>query len=233
MEPIEGTEDTKPKELKDYRKIRVKESFCHDSYWHNERGREYGKLGKNDYGVLYECVKCNPDGEMMDGYEYCDGCNCMINKEDMDIRALDEFGNVMCEECYLKEKGFDTEQIYVKTDAWRGHGSNQPANPNTAIAVECCCIGHDQNDDIVKIVEDWLTKHGYNHIRTFHQTSNIFSVNLQILAKKDRPLTDDEIAQLKALDDLFVDYYTRGFSIMSGQTFEIDLNEFQQRVDQI
>lgn len=220
MENIKGEPET----------FRVKESFCHPSYWENG---EYGYLTNDGFGVLYACKKCmGVEVGIPEGYEFCEGCNCIISEFDVDYRALEEFGIVLCKECYLAEKGFPTETLYHQTDVWRGFNRQIPKD-SIAIAWECCIISHEQNEEFVNAIYEWLEKRGYEYIHTSNQTSNVFSVNFQILAKKPHTLTEKEKEELKQLDRIATDYYTRGFSIFSGKTYEIDIERFKKEIEAI
>jgi len=187
-----------------------------------DRPLKEAKFETIDGSRIYLCVPCSEDAE------YCPICGRIGNadwiKEDF---VLDrETGEVECIYCYAKR--FGVKRVWHATDAWRGHYTFEPIDKRHGIAVECCLVPHDQNDEIIKITLDFLKSHGFQ-VKALHAaTSNIFSRCLTIVAWKDRNLTKKERDMLQRIDSIFVDFYTRGFSILSGETFEIDLKDFKR-----
>jgi len=187
-------------------------------------------LSKSKYrtvsdSVEYLCQSCAEDAE------YCPYCG-KIGHPDWfhdDFVIDQETGEIQCVQCYAKQ--FGVRRVWHSTDPWRGHYAFEPIDKRHAIAVECCLVPHDQNEEIVKIVLDFLHEHGFQTKALTGRTSNVFSRNLVIVAWKDRRLNKKEREMLKKIDTLFVDYYTRGFSILSGETFPIDIKWFKRELD--
>jgi len=126
-------------------------------------------------------------------------------------------------------------------DAWRGYYTYEPTVDDVkegtgeeALLTECNFVGHPDNDEFMKITRKNLRR--YFNIRTrTGRTSNVFSTNVVITAspKSGRTWTPELKAKAKEFDDLFVDYYTRGFSIFSGETYPIDLKGYREKVEKV
>jgi len=94
------------KPLQKHRTIRVRKDFCHSSYW-NPKGRQYGYLEENqEFGHLYTCLECDPQGELPEGYEWCEECNTLFNDESLSMSIYEKSGALLCAYCakdYVQE----------------------------------------------------------------------------------------------------------------------------------
>jgi hypothetical protein len=204
--------------------------MCNACEWCGSTKQLKDMLGKTAFDVheSYEhywlCEKC------LENAEYCENCGKVGDSDyfDEDFHYDEETG-VLCKDCWIQQEGFEARYKTVSIDAWRSYQSLE-THGNTMKAVECYLVPHDQNQEIIDKGKNWLTDHSFKVKVLGERTSNVFSVNLIILAKKEN-LTDNDREALKKLDDLFVDYYTKGFSILSGKTYEIDLEAFQHQLD--
>jgi len=161
----------------------------------------------------------------------CSQCGRVENPDwfNESFRITDD-GEVVCWNCILKPIG--VKKVYHRTDAWRGHWALEPIQKNVAIAVECCIVPHEQNDDMLQITEYWLENMGFTVHHFALGTSNVFSRNLNIVVKKDR-LTENDKEALRKIDKVFVEYYRRGFSILAGRTYPIDINQYEKELEKI
>lgn len=83
--------------------FRVREDFCHPSYWKDD-GRQYGRLEDGTgFGILYLHQKCdaseahgNPLGEE---YEHCEGCDTVFHSDDLSIEIYKRSGETLCPYC--------------------------------------------------------------------------------------------------------------------------------------
>ena len=102
MEPIKG---------KNYVTVRVREEFCHSSYWQTEHGKQYGKLEDDGkFGILYIHKKCDASEDystvLGEGYEYCEGCNTEFNSDDLSMAIYEKSDEILCAVCateFVKE----------------------------------------------------------------------------------------------------------------------------------
>jgi len=46
-------------------------------------------------------------------------------------------------------------------------------------------------------------------------------------------LTENDKEALRKIDKAFVEYYRRGFSILSGRTYKININEYEKELEKI
>jgi hypothetical protein len=130
-------------------------------------------------------------------------------------------------------------KIWKSIDAWRGYYTYEPTiddvkigSDDEVLLTECNFVSHEDNEKFVDITKKALRKH-FN-IRIKHgQTSNVFSGNVIVLAKpKAGGKWNHGLKKIaKQADELFVDYYTRGFSIFSGTTSPIDLKEYKEKLE--
>jgi len=113
----------------------------------------------------------------------CDECGRVEHGDwfDESFKTTDN-GKVLCWNCYLKPIG--VKRVYHRTDAWRGHWALEPIQKNVAIAVECCIVPHEQNDEILELTKAWLENMGFTVEHFALPTSNVFSRNLNIVVKK-------------------------------------------------
>jgi len=224
MEPIRG----------EHYKMTVRLDFCHDSYFDGVYGRKLDE----EKGILYVCKKCWGDEDCMpEGLEICDYCDCYLHEDDAVYYIVEERGDpwpegpyeVLCRDCYLELLGFSTKRVYEPLDAWRGSYTLEPKVPDVVKVVDFCIVPHPQNDEIISAVEEWLETNGFEHLRYFDRTSNVFSVRLVILAKKN-PINEKDRERLHRVSDLFDRYYGYSFSVMSGRTFPIDMEAFKREL---
>jgi len=169
--------------------------------------------------------------ECRDYIVYCPECDRVGHSDysDEDFVFEKETETIICIHCYAKQYG--VKRVWHQTDRWRGHYAFEPIDNKHYIAVECCLVPHPDNDRIIQIVTNFLDLHGFKTKILTGLTSNVFSRNLIIVAwkdRKDRKLTKKEKRFLADIDNLFVDYYTRGFSILTGKIYPIDLEAFKK-----
>jgi hypothetical protein len=177
------------------------------------------------------CKTCDEDGTIYESYEYCQDCGFWVPKDETHFNQ--EECEVKCIKCYFAEKGFIVTRKYHKTDAWRGHMETVLEGDNQAVAWHYCIIPHEQNKVFIETLNNWLKAYGYEYLNHEDRTSNLFSVNHQILVRKEKALTENDKRQLKEFDEIADKYYGRCFSIMSGSTFPIDIHTMQEELNEI
>ena len=130
-------------------------------------------------------------------------------------------------------------KVYKHIDAWRGYYTYEPTvddvkigSSDDAVLTECQFVPHEQNDAFIKTTKHLLSKHFDINIRS-GETSNVFSRNIIVIAKPKRTWTKGLKSMAKEVDNLFVDKYTEGFSIMSGDTYPIDMEGYTKRLKEI
>jgi len=179
---------------------------------------------------IWLCQSCREDAE------YCSECGSLGHTDwaEQDFVWLEETEEFICINCYAKR--FGAKRVWHSTDPWRGHFAFEPLNPKThMVAVECCLVPHDQNDEIIDLVKKWLELHSFEYHVFGAPTSNVFSACLTIIAwkKNGKRLTKKDKEMLEQLDKTFVDYYTRGFSVFTGEIYPIDLEAFAVAIGNI
>jgi len=197
------------------------------------------KVPKNKLSVVVEVgseAKINVCKPCLEDAEYCPECGAVQHSDwkHQDFVWMEEIEEFLCIQCYAKR--FGARRVWHSTDRWRGHFTFEPINEKThAVAVECCLVPHDQNDEIIKLVKNWLELHRFDYHVFGGATSNVFSACLTIIAwrKNGEPLRKKDKKMLKQLDETFVDYYTRGFSVFTGETYPIDLEAFAAAISKI
>lgn len=127
-------------------------------------------------------------------------------------------------------------KVYHRIDAWRGYYTYEPTvdkvkvgSEDDALLTECHFVPHEDNDRFVRITKDSL-KGLFDLKITSGATSNVFSQNVMVIVKPKAKWTKKLKATAKKIDEIFVDEYTQGFSIMSGTTSPIDLERYERRL---
>jgi len=161
---------------------------------------------------------------------FCGECGRVTDMYSEDF-ILEETETITCIHCYAKR--FGVKRVWHQTDPWRGHFSFEPIDNRHAIAVECSLVPHEENESMINIVKEFLDLAGFKSKVLTGKTSNIFSRNLIIIAWKDKALTKKDRRLLADLNNAFVMHYTRGFSILSGRLYPIDLMAFKEELRKI
>lgn len=127
-------------------------------------------------------------------------------------------------------------KVYHRIDAWRGYYTYEPTvdqvrlgSDDDALLTECHFVPHDDNDAFINITKRSL-RNLFDLKISHGQTSNVFSMNVMVIAKPKQKWSHKLKTVAKKVDELFVNYYTRGFSIMSGDTYPIDLVEYEKEL---
>lgn len=125
------------------------------------------------------------------------------------------------------------KRVYKRIDAWRGYYSYESTDEEKKegwrMIAECHFVPHAQNDEFVDTTRRVLKKNFHVRIKYGH-TSNVFSTNVIVMAKPKDSWTKELENYVKRFEEAFVDYYTRGFSIFTGETSPIDLEEYEQTI---
>jgi len=119
-------------------------------------------------------------------------------------------------------------------DAWRGYYTFEPTElerkEGWRRVTEVHAVPHGQNDDFLNTTKELLSKR-YNVKAKFGRTSNVFATNLVIFAKpKAGRWSKEDKKFFEEFEDIFVSTYTSGFSIFSGETYPLDLDEYRKEV---
>jgi len=125
-------------------------------------------------------------------------------------------------------------KVWKRIDAWRGYYTYEPSPQEKKEGwrkiAECHFVPHGQNNDFIRVTKKALNKYFRVRVRS-GETSNVFSRNVVVLAKPKNGWTPKLKAYAKKFEDAFVEYYTSGFSIFSGETYPIDLKGYEQSIE--
>lgn len=125
------------------------------------------------------------------------------------------------------------EKVWKSIDAWRGYYTYEPTDEEKKEGwrkiTECHFIPHAQNDEFIDITRKSLRRYFDVKVQS-GRTSNVFSGNIVVLVKPKDSWTKKLEDYVKQVDEAFVDYYTHGFSIFSGETYPIDLKGYDEAI---
>jgi len=181
-------------------------------------------------------AESEPEEDEEEYDSYCEDCDKELYEEDISSAGYREFEEVLCNECYFERQGFPITEGYHRIDGWRGHTTFDPKDPNRVVkAVEYCIVPHDQNSAIINALTEQLEEWGFEVLVTSTHTSNVFSEDLMVFAKKpdDEVLTEKEKEALVKARALFGDVYNWAFSVFSGETYPINMEEFNRGLAEI
>lgn len=112
-------------------------------------------------------------------------------------------------------------------DGWRGY--YEPVPPEGWELLTDCSVVNESGEQARDIIAKWLRGKKIHYRSGYMQGSNVFSANLYIIVEEGK--ID---AELRAkIDDWFVDTATSTFSIMTGRSWDLDLDEAQRTFDEL
>jgi len=130
------------------------------------------------------------------------------------------------------------KKVWKSTDAWRGYYTMEATPEEKAQgwreASYFNIVPHPQNEEFFRETKRILGKR-FN-IRVYTQrTSNVFSVNktIWLKPKKSNKWTKEDEEAVKNFDEVFSETYGRAFSIFSGTTSRIDMNEYKEKLKKV
>jgi len=128
------------------------------------------------------------------------------------------------------------KKIWKKTDPWRGYyGCEIPEEDKKrakVIELEYVARDPEENEKFLSLARKLLEKRGFKTSTKFLPTSNVFATNVCLVVYKDRPLMKEEKGFLEEFEEDYTDFYTRSFSIFTGETFPIDYEGFEKSVEE-
>lgn len=120
---------------------------------------------------------------------------------------------------------FKTE--WVSTDAWRGYERVVP--PQGWQELCRCQVVNESGQQAREILARWLRKSEIRYRSGYAGTSNVFSANLTFITEEGK--VDDDLR--RRIDDWFATVCTSTFSIMTGESWELDVTEAQETFDAV
>jgi len=127
---------------------------------------------------------------------------------------------------------------WERTDPWRGYYTSDVPEVDSKEAKKRIGTGYplkmslhyvardpQENERFLQTAIDLLRRAGFLAIPILFPTSNVFSVNAELLvipSPEKAVFNRTDLEFLKEFDDLYVDKYTRSFSIFTGTTRPID-----------
>jgi len=128
------------------------------------------------------------------------------------------------------------KKTWKSIDALRGYyGCEIPEeDKERAKVIELSYVARnpEDNEKFLKLARELLEKQGFKTSARFLPISNIFAMNVCLIAYKDRPLSKEEKEFLDEFEDDYIDFYTRSFSIFTGETYPIDFEGFKSSVEE-
>jgi len=117
---------------------------------------------------------------------------------------------------------------YVRTDGWRGYYAPDP--PEGWEVLADCQVVNAAGEQCRDIIGKWLRTQKVHYRSGYLQTSNVFSSNMYIIIES----SDKINAKLRErIDHWFVDTTTSTFSIMTGESWELDVAAAQREFDAV
>jgi hypothetical protein len=128
------------------------------------------------------------------------------------------------------------KKVWVKIDPWRGYYTYElpEEEKKRAKILDLSFVARDpeENEQYLKTAMELLKKAGFKVRKKIFPTSNVFSMNIALLVYKDTPFTPEEEQFLKEFHEKYVDYYNQSFSIFTGETYPIPIEEFKKAVSE-
>jgi len=125
---------------------------------------------------------------------------------------------------------------WIPIDVWRGYYTYEISeeDKDRAKAIELSYVARDpeENQKYLKTAMELLKNLGFNVMKRTLPTSNIFATNVVLIAYKDRPFTPEEKAFLDQFEEAYVRYYTESFSVFTGETYPLPIEEFKKEVSE-
>jgi hypothetical protein len=132
--------------------------------------------------------------------------------------------------------GIKLKKKWVSIDPWRGYYTYEipEEDKKRAKIIDLSYIVRDpqENEKYLNTAMELLKKAGFKVQKRILPTSNVFSMNVALIVHKDTPFTSEEQKFLDEFEDKYVDYYTRSFSIFTGETYPIEVEEFKKAVNE-
>jgi len=125
---------------------------------------------------------------------------------------------------------------WIPIDVWRGYYTYEISeeDKDRAKVIELSYVARDpeENQKYLKTAMELLKNLGFNVMKRTLPTSNIFATNVVLIAYKDRPFTPEEKAFLDQFEEAYVRYYTESFSVFTGETYPLPIEEFKKEVSE-
>lgn len=116
---------------------------------------------------------------------------------------------------------------YISTDGWRGY--YEPVAPEGYELLADSQIVNESGEQARDIIAKWLRSQKIRYRSGYLPTSNVFSANMYIIAQAEK--ISEDLRQ--RIDNWFVDTVTSTFSIFSGESWALDVDEAQRKFDVI
>lgn len=134
----------------------------------------------------------------------------------------------------------EVKKVWHKIDAWRGYYTYEVPDVKEASGTEIAKIdlsyiarGPEDNERYLKMSKDWLRKF-FKIRKRILRGSNVFAQNVALLLKPKEPHTWEQLRDIASeFQDKYVDFYTRAFSIFTGETYPIDFVGFKNTLNQL
>jgi len=125
---------------------------------------------------------------------------------------------------------------WVPIDRWRGYYTYEVSDEykDRAKVIDLLYVARDpeENEKYLKTAMELLKEAGFKVSKRILPSSNVFAINTILIVYKDTPLTEKEKKFLDEFEDAYIDYYTDSFSIFTGETYPIRLEEFKRAVSE-
>ena len=133
--------------------------------------------------------------------------------------------------------GIKLKKKWVSIDPWRGYYTYEipEEEKKRAKVIDLSYVVRskpEENEKYLSTAMELLRKAGFKVEKRILPTSNVFATNVALIVYKDTPFTPEEQKFLEEFEDKYVDYYTRSFSIFTGETYPIEVEEFKKAVNE-
>jgi len=129
------------------------------------------------------------------------------------------------------------KKVWKSTDPWRGYYTYEvaPEDADRTRIIDLVYIARDprENEEYLRTAKELLKKSGFNVRKAILPSSNVFGMNVALIVYKDKPFTEKEKEFLNEFEDAYIDYYTRSFSIFTGEIYELETDSFRKAAEEI